>query len=329
MIKHYDGTYDYEKGIEAYTNKDYLGTINYLEKAMNDPKYKKLAIPRIVKMEFMKSNYKHARELLETYREYSFFGLHAQLEQIEQNYQASIEYYQQSLQDPNWQIPNLLGLARVYVQTGDNDIARKILETLKRNEKIFYGAMVELIYLDLLEKDYQQAYDKINLFDYNKLSKDQLYIIQELIQIILNKTETSQPTNGIRFFKNSYMMNRLQSDDNRVLIDHIQKHTNQSEKDTNGCFFKYTDLKMLLEEIKSVIDELNPNYSVINSVYRFRLNDPIGFKKGQITNDICVITVLGTQRIITMYPITLSDQFDQEGMSKNLELRNKRNSWRR
>lgn len=69
---------------------------------------------------------------------------------------------------------------------------------------------------------------------------------------------------------------------------------------------------------------MNANHFEVSDMYRFRLDTPIGYKGDLITSDICVVTMIGTKDIITMYPVSLSDEFDKEGMSTSKELKLKR-----
>lgn len=59
-------------------------------------------------------------------------------------------------------------------------------------------------------------------------------------------------------------------------------------------------------------------------MYRFRLDAPIGFKGDEETSDLCVVTMIRAKDILTMYPVLLSDEFDNEGMSESKELSLKR-----
>lgn len=69
---------------------------------------------------------------------------------------------------------------------------------------------------------------------------------------------------------------------------------------------------------------MNSNHFEVSDMYRFRLDTPIGFKGDDITSDLCVVTMIGTKDILTMYPVLLSDEFDKEGMSESKELLLKR-----
>ncbi len=55
-----------------------------------------------------------------------------------------------------------------------------------------------------------------------------------------------------------------------------------------------------------------------------KMDRPIGYHNNELTNAICVETILGTDVITSMYPILVSDEFDKEGNNTNEDLRRKR-----
>lgn len=59
-------------------------------------------------------------------------------------------------------------------------------------------------------------------------------------------------------------------------------------------------------------------------MYRFKLDSPTWYKGNIITSDLCVVTMIGTKDIITMYPVSLSDEFDKERFSTSEQLKLKR-----
>ena len=69
---------------------------------------------------------------------------------------------------------------------------------------------------------------------------------------------------------------------------------------------------------------MTANHFEVSDMYRFRLDTPIGYKDDLITSDLCVVTIIGTKDIITMYPVSLSDEFDKEGLATSKELKLKR-----
>lgn len=120
------------------------------------------------------------------------------------------------------------------------------------------------------------------------------------------------------------MFTRLLDKSDAPLLKHLSKHFDQTQKDNNGCFLESLDLKKLLQDAREKITTINGNHFEITDMYRFRLDEPIGFKHNELTNDLCVVTMIGTQDIVTMYPVLLSSEFDREGFSQDKAIALKR-----
>lgn len=116
-----------------------------------------------------------------------------------------------------------------------------------------------------------------------------------------------------------YSYSQLCEENDKTLLEHLSKHV---EKNKNNGFFKDTNLGSLLEETKSLIEDINPVYTSRSDTYIFRFDRPIGYFNEEETTDVCVVTHIGTKKPITMYPIRLSDEFNKEGNleSKKLKL---------
>lgn len=79
-----------------------------------------------------------------------------------------------------------------------------------------------------------------------------------------------------------------------------------------------------MTDARETIEDMNGNHFEFSDMYRFKLDTPIGYKGDLITSDLCVATIIGTKDIITMYPVSLSDEFDKEGLATSKELKLKR-----
>ena len=80
----------------------------------------------------------------------------------------------------------------------------------------------------------------------------------------------------------------------------------------------------MIKEIKSRIENLNPNFDRNASVYYVSFPNLIGYSNNETTNSVKVITALGTKKIITMYPAILSSEYNSEGLQESKELSLKR-----
>ena len=58
--------------------------------------------------------------------------------------------------------------------------------------------------------------------------------------------------------------------------------------------------------------------------YQICIDLLIGFKRNEITSDICVVIMIENKDINAMYPVSPSDEFDKEGLSTSKEFKLKR-----
>lgn len=317
----------YYNGLDSLRNQDNVKARYWFEMAYKNPKFKDSSLSKLMQINLREGKYAKVRKMLEDNHENNSIKLkqvYGLLENIENNFEASKQYYSQCMVDPDMQNKSLLAIAKLYIQTGDNEVARKMLETLQLNKKFNVQSIISLICLNILEQNYTDAYKLLKTIDQYQLTPklNQHYkILNIYLLYFLGKLNMSQNNfDPVR----EYMAYRLFDSSDETLIRHIQRHNNQREKATNGCFFKHMNFKKLLYDVRNQMEIMNPNHFELSDMYRFRLDTPIGFKGEEITSDICVSTMIGTKDIITMYPVLLSDQFDKEGMSTSKQLMLKR-----
>lgn len=317
----------YFKGIEFWNNNDYRYARYYFEMAYKyNGELNDLSLSKLIQIDLREGKYAKVRNLLKNNQSdiIEFKQVYGLLENIENNFEKSKTYYSQCMIDPDMQNKSLLAIAKLYIQTGDNEVARKMLETLQLNRKFYIQSTIGLVCLNILEENYRDAYRYLKSINSDRLTPKLLQHYQILEMYLLrNLGKLKKSDNNFDPIKN-YMIYRLFDDSEDLLLKHISKHMNQRDKDTNGCFFKYTDLKKLLIDAREKIENMNSNHFEVSDMYRFRLDTPIGFKGEEETRDLCVVTMIGTKDILTMYPVLLSDEFDKEGMSESKELLLKR-----
>lgn len=317
----------YLNGINCWRNNDYINARKWFEIFYNDPEFKDDSLSKLIQIDLREGKYSKVRKLLEenidnqSIQIKQVYGL---LENIENNFESSKRYYSECMIDPEMQNKSLLAIAKLYIQTGDNEVARKMFETLQLNKYFKVQSTIGLICLSILEQNYKDAEKLLKCIDERELTP-KLYqhyrILNMYIKYFLGNLKNSD--NHFDPVKD-YMIYRLFDNSEETLLKHIKKHLNQKDKENNGCFFKYTDLRKLIYDAKEKIENMNSNHFEVSDMYRFRLDTPIGFKGDEITNDLCVVTMIGTKDILTMYPVLLSDEFDKEGMSESKELLLKR-----
>lgn len=327
MALNLDSRQVFFNGQECWKNRDYVNARYWFEKSYCDDNFKIESLSKIIQIEIREGKYAKAREMLNNNKNINspiikqVYGL---LENIENNFEQSKRYYSECMTTPNMQYKSLLALAKIYVQTGDYEVATKMYQTLQLNPNYYIPATIGLICLNILEKRFYEAQQCIRKIDESKLTlklTQYCRILDTYIRYFLGQLK---PLDNKYDPKKDYMFYRLFDHSEETLLNHIEKHKNQSEKYSNGCFFKYTDLRSLLVDAKERIENMNGNHFEISDMYRFRLDTPIGYKGDLITNDLCVVTMIGTKDIVTMYPVSLSDEFDKEGLATSEQLKLKR-----
>lgn len=327
MTLNIDSKQAFFNGQECWKKNDYINARYWFEISYHNDHFKIESLSKLIQIEIKEGKYAKAREILNNHQDINspilkqIYGL---LENIENNFEQSKKYYSECMHTPDMQYQSLLALAKLNVQTGDYDIASKMYQTLQLNPKFYIQSTIGLICLNILEKNFDDAKQYIMKIDQSKLTPKltQHYrILNAYIKYFLGQLKASDNKyDPIR----DYMIYRLFNHSEETLLFHIEKHRNQLEKMTNGCFFKYTDIKRLLLDAREKIENMNGNHFEVSDMYRFRLDTPIGYKGEFITNDLCVVTMIGTKDIITMYPVSLSDEFDKEGLSTSEQLKLKR-----
>jgi tetratricopeptide (TPR) repeat protein len=314
-------------GQECWQKNDYINARYWFEIAINDSNFRDDSLSKLIQIEIREGKYSKARQILVENKDISSIALkqiYGLLENIENNFERSKKYYSECMVDPSMQYKSLLAIAKLYMQTGDYEVARKMFETLRLNPKFYIQAIFGLVSLNIFEHNFFEAQKLMNEIDVSKLTPKltQHYrIMDSYIKYFLGQLRMSDNKfDPVR----DYMIYRLFDHSEGTLLNHIGRHCNQAEKETNGCFFKHIDTKKLLYDARDRIEDMNANHFEVSDMYRFKLDTPIGYKGNFITNDLCVVTIIGTKDIITMYPVQLSEEFDKEGLATSKELKLKR-----
>lgn len=317
----------YFNGQKCWRVNDYVNARRWFEISINDSNFRDCSLSKLIQIEIKEGKYSKARQILNQNKDIGSVELkqiYGLLESTENNYEQSKKYYSECMVYPAMQYKSLLAIAKLYIQTGDYEVARKMFETLRLNPKFYIRATFGLVNLNILEHNFFEAQKLINEVNVSKLTPKSMQYYRNIdlyIKYFLGQLRLSDNKfDPVR----DYMIYRLFDHSEDTLLAHIEKHRNQQERATNGCFFKYTDTRKLLMDTRETIGDMNGNHFEFSDMYRFRLDTPIGYKGDLITSDLCVVTMIGTKDIVTMYPVSLSDEFDKERLATSKELKLKR-----
>ena len=312
----------YLKGKDYLNLKDYFNAINCFKKAALNEKFQKSAYQKLVEIYIKINNYAKARELLsqiEEKHDYCKF-LQANMDFFEFNFQSSINNYVSCFSDIEHQSNNLIHISQSYFNLGEVDIAIKMLETSALNKNTEIESTLNLINYFIFMQNYNYAYKLFQKLDLNAIDQKNRKSINILGNYLKYQLDLISKVDDI------YFLRRLICDDDDELIKHLQEHVEKSGNESIAYFFKYTDLKALIDDAKQKIANLN-SLILFNAFVTRRYNFPtesiIGYNNEELAKDLCVIAT-PNNHIITMYPIYLSSAYNAEGYVTSRELALKR-----
>lgn len=178
----------YFKGIEFWNNNDYINARYYFEKAYKyNGEFGDLSLSKLIQIDLREGKYAKVRNLLRNNQSdaIEFKQVYGLLENIENNFEKSKTYYSQCMIDPDMQNKSLLAIAKLYIQTGDNEVARKMLETLQLNRKFYIQSTIGLVCLNILEENYRDAYKYLKAINSERLTSKLLQHYQILEMYLL------------------------------------------------------------------------------------------------------------------------------------------------
>lgn len=295
-------------------NKIKLARQSFIE-AIRYNKNKKKAILNLIMLDLKEGNYSKARSMINENQkffsnEFRFHKLRSFLEYDEYNFKKATSLASQNFDETNYnEITRLL--AEIFMQGDDLSKSYNLYYSLLAQDDYLNDALLGLVTLKIIEKDYPSALEILNEIDYNKLHYSQkkdymdLKIYLSYFLGILKKEDTF-------IQKRHYKFSRLFNNNPIELLDHLEKHLHPRPDYDDGFFNENIVLPELITEIEDILPSIRPIHFLSGDKYRIKLNHKIGYIAGTEVEDICVVTFINTDIILTMYPIKLSPKFDSE-----------------
>lgn len=238
------------------------------------------------------------------------------------NYNDGLTYLRRSLKDPKSKDMASLELAKLDVKMGEMERAKKWLTILSQSKDryIRQDAIFSDINATMLLQDYEEALKMFEQVDQHYLNGKYKEYYRNLYARILWRLGKLKKSS----IDSPYLYEVLVKKSDKALLEHIEKHVGLP-KDLMYCYFiQNLNLKKLLNDVRESIQDMNGNYYSNSEKYIVHTEDPIGRLGLVPIHDICVVTVLGTKEIITMYPTVISDQYDKEGLAYSKALKDQR-----
>ena len=314
-MSYYSGGEALKKG-DSYGFKSYNKAKYFYNLALQDKDYRLAATLRLIKLEINNGMFSNAREyansLKENGEEEKATNLLGQLEANEHNYIEALDYFTRA--------NSIIFLANTYVQLGEFYIARKMYETFAKGDNCKNHVIFQIAFLDLIEGDYEHALKVLGNIDVTDI-KDK-YLCKKLYVLsmyLLGKIDQLEP----KKYADVHAYKSLVSSGDSVLFEHLNKHENKSYQ-YGAYLYSGGVTDKILSEIREKINISNPTYTKGSLVFSLNLEDKIGYTEDKDLNGIGVITSIDRKKILTIYPIDFSSEFDKEGMIYSEELRLKR-----
>ncbi len=278
--------------------------------------YNQPSILHLVKQYFEEGDYDSVRKLLKGYQEKEktkylrnlFF-----LEKNEMNFDRATKILEQIMQcsEESKQAYAIQQLIHIKKTVGDLKTAETLSKILLEYKNFAYQAYLELFGINLTKKDFDELRNLLEKAKKLNLSCKE----QEKIMTIKNIIE-----NSAEFYKD----NRYFETTDKSLYQHLKKHIEGNTKDGKPCFLKYINLPYLIEQIKEKMQNINPLILDIDYHYIIPMDSVIGKRENQFTKVVRTCHTAGNSNIVTMYPVFVSSEFNQEGYLTNKTILEKR-----
>ena len=214
--------YVYQQGIRYLENRDYIRAKNCFLISKESLIYRKKSINALILIEIYSGNLKMARSLLEEYKDelyYEHTTTYAFLERIEFNLNKGLNIMLDSFKEPSTPNKKLAYLSDFYIEIGEYERARKVLETIKLSHNGTNDLIVRLIFLNIIEGDYLSAYKLFQNIDSNNINSDSYNQLKALIYY--HRGILQDEKENVNTYL--YYVNRLLNNDEDNLVDHLKR----------------------------------------------------------------------------------------------------------
>lgn len=255
-------------------------------------------------------------ELLDTTNKvYAMFEL-AKLEIEEENYEKAKEMLEKIIDTENNCLA-ILELTKLEIKGENLEEANyyfeKLLEIIFEpnvDYKMYLDdakmTLIKLIFLEIKNKKYKEAYDHFLIFDdYPKLNNIEAIKINFYLKYKLNQLTDEEKKND------SYFCNQLLNYNEEKAIEHIKLHLDENNfKKNHTCYNKELNINILYNDTKYRIYNMSPIKSTLVDRYIIECEYVVGSINNIETNVVEVVTFSNTKNILTIYPIIRETEKD-------------------
>lgn len=301
----------YETGVKLVNSENYVDSIPYFNTSMESSEFRLDSLIKLFGAYIKMSNFLKCREIIDKMRELTAVTLYeATVDYSEFNFHSSLQKFKEVFNKGIDQRNALFKIANLYANFGYLDVARTIYESLVMQD-LNVRSSKAIISLDLLEKDYEHARKVLESIRYNILPK-----YYEDFLLFIDYFSGKRTCNS-----SIYLSNLLFDSSDKKLVQHIERHKEKRSKGIE-CFDKDLNVKELVMNVRGLLKRYNSVYDLnaLTSKFVFPLDKDISDLKFNRLSGLQVNVLIGSDEIITMFPMNLSSEFNREGLLENQEL---------
>ena len=316
----------FNMGIKAFRIEDYKTAQMFFTSTLNSESFKEASQKMLIRIYISVGNYLEARRKI-----FEFFEgnnllrneMLALLEEIEYNYNRSLELYSKCLES-SYKLDELkLKEARVFFENGDKILAKNILHNLNPEKALENEKKIYEISFYIATGDYITALKKLKEIKYESLPERLKHrynhakiIIYALIDYDLNLADLQ----GYEHFKKAVLC-----PDDSYIIEYLKKVEHKKALTNPATFNDRTDYESLIAASRELMQTVNPMFNKTEAIYKVLFDKPIGFSKDTKMCGLSIVTAIGTDKITGITPFIPSEEFDRENKRTSFVLERKLN----
>jgi len=310
----------YIKGLKYYKSKDYKTARMFFNSSLNG-EFAKKAISALVKLDIKEGRYLDAKKRVINNMDSNspeYYVLMALTNEIQYNYSKSLDLLIKADKYSSVYYYSKVKQAQVNLESGYFPVFCKMVDSLKKTTYYNRSLFLKSMYY-ILKKDYSSALNTLRKMDNKDVDEGKALIIESanfLIRYLLgNVSENDRISNELEHFKRILFVN-----DNSVIISHLKGSYVKDCAYSSLNFLPGINYSQLVEEAQERIIGMNPDFHNFDATYRMLLPNSVGIVDGREVNGLQVRTIVGTDKIIGMYPFEPCQDFDEDMESVNENL---------
>lgn len=317
----FDGKSLYIKGLKYYKIKDYKTARMFFNSISENTSYYDKAKIMSVRVDIKEGRYLDAyNKVIDSIstNKPEYYMFMALINEIQYNYDKSLDLLLEADKYSSVYYEARLKETQVYLEYGYFSVFNKIIDSLKNSSVHNKSVSMKSMYY-VINKDYYSALNELKNLDKKSIREEQQILLEKskfLLRYLLDNVNRNERVNT----ELEYFREILFDDSYRTLVNHLKEIYEKDKVYSSLNFILGINYKHLVEDAMNKIKDMNPNYHNFETIYRMILPNPVGIVENREVYGLGVKTIIGTDKIIGMFPFENIPDFDVNGESKSKSL---------